>query len=236
LTPARVCRNFSFLLGGVLGAGTGPRGGRDATRGNLELEAAVHRHTLDRVNAINDSLKKKKAMVMDVPSCWLRDSEQPEPAQPPVPIAIWPASQNGNSCISPTSTLAPAALEPKIALRPRTSRPHSSRTSLPSSTSMPNYIPTDGLCGIFSILVQSIWYRCVGMIFNRFFPNPPSMELEETQTKLQQTRDKIDQAKEKLTQSEKKLVQSQSKREISQDNLDQTETRLTESKKGIVIV
>jgi len=38
------------------GAGTGPRGGRDATRGNLE--AAVHRHTLDRVNAINDSLKK----------------------------------------------------------------------------------------------------------------------------------------------------------------------------------
>jgi len=45
-------------LGGLLGAGTGPRGGRDASRGNLG--AAVHRHTLERVNAINVSLGEKK--------------------------------------------------------------------------------------------------------------------------------------------------------------------------------
>jgi len=30
MTPARVCSNVLLFLGGVLGAGTGPRGGREA--------------------------------------------------------------------------------------------------------------------------------------------------------------------------------------------------------------
>ena len=47
--------------GGFLGAGTGPRGGREASRGNLA--AAVPRHSLDRLNMSNDSLKKKKDSV-----------------------------------------------------------------------------------------------------------------------------------------------------------------------------
>jgi len=42
-------------------AGTGQRGGREATWGNLE--AAVHRHSLDRLNAVNDYLKKRNEMV-----------------------------------------------------------------------------------------------------------------------------------------------------------------------------
>ena len=38
-------------------AGTGPRGGEKPPG---QPGAALHRHTLDRVNAINDSLKKNK--------------------------------------------------------------------------------------------------------------------------------------------------------------------------------
>ena len=58
---------FSFLLGGFLGAGTGPRGGREASRGNLA--AAVPRHSLDRLNTSNDSLKKKKSMQRLIGGC-----------------------------------------------------------------------------------------------------------------------------------------------------------------------
>ena len=58
VTLARVCSNF-FFLGRFLGAWTGPRGGREATWGNLG--AAVHHHSLDRLNiAIGDYLKKLK--------------------------------------------------------------------------------------------------------------------------------------------------------------------------------
>jgi len=45
--PARVCSNFFSLLEGVFR-------GRDQPSGYI----AVHRHSLDRLNAINDSLKK----------------------------------------------------------------------------------------------------------------------------------------------------------------------------------
>jgi len=58
VTLARVCRNC-FFLGFFLGAGTGPHGGREATWGNLG--AAVHRHSLDKLNAINDYFKKKRS-------------------------------------------------------------------------------------------------------------------------------------------------------------------------------
>ena len=83
---------------------------------------------------------------INIPSWWLRDNEQTEPAQPPVLIVILPASQNGNICISPTSTLAPAAMEARIAVRPRTSQPH-------SSTSMAPIQPADGFCGIYSFFL-----------------------------------------------------------------------------------
>ena len=48
-------------------AGTGPRGGERLTG---RPEAAVHRHILDRMNAINDSLKKKKGRVAKVRGGW----------------------------------------------------------------------------------------------------------------------------------------------------------------------
>jgi len=70
VSPARVCSYFLSFLGGFLGAGTGPRGGSEASRGNLA--AAVPRHSLDRLNTSNDSLKKKKfTITMGDPSQYI---------------------------------------------------------------------------------------------------------------------------------------------------------------------
>jgi len=51
------CSNLLFL-GGFLGAGTGSVA--VIILAEFPLGDAVHRHVLDRTNAINDSLKKKK--------------------------------------------------------------------------------------------------------------------------------------------------------------------------------
>ena len=51
VSPARVCSDCLFFLGGSLGAGTGPVG----ERGSWQQCAAVPRHSLDRLNTSNDS-------------------------------------------------------------------------------------------------------------------------------------------------------------------------------------
>ena len=65
MSPARVCSDFLFFLGGFLGAGTGPVG----ERGSWQQCAAVPRHSLDRLNTSNDSFKKKKGIGGTAPTC-----------------------------------------------------------------------------------------------------------------------------------------------------------------------